>query len=93
MAERGGLISTQELADIIGRTDLRVFDCTTYLEYQPTGSGIPYLVVPGRHTFEAEHIPGAGFTAGRILGSKHRTALHDAGRRAAGGGVRRPWRQ
>ena len=41
--------------------DLRLFDCTTYLEYQPTGSGIPYLVVPGRHTFDAGHIPGADF--------------------------------
>jgi thiosulfate/3-mercaptopyruvate sulfurtransferase len=61
MAERGGVISTQELADLVGRPDLRVFDCTTYLEYQPTGSGIPYLVVPGRHTFEEGHIPGADF--------------------------------
>jgi len=61
MAERGGLISTQELAGLIGQGDLRVFDCTTYLEYQPADVGIPYLVVPGRHTFEAGHIPGAGF--------------------------------
>jgi thiosulfate/3-mercaptopyruvate sulfurtransferase len=61
MAQRGGLISTRELAELIGQSDLRVFDCTTYLEYQPTGSGIPYLVVPGRHTFEEGHIPGADF--------------------------------
>lgn len=61
MAGRGGLISTQELADLLGRTDLRVFDCTTYLEYQPADAGIPYLVVPGTHTFEAGHIPGADF--------------------------------
>ena len=61
MAERGGLISTEELAGRIGQSDLRIFDCTTYLEYQPTGSGIPYLVVPGRHTFEQGHIPGADF--------------------------------
>jgi thiosulfate/3-mercaptopyruvate sulfurtransferase len=61
MAERGGLISTQELAGLMGQSNLRIFDCTTYLEYQPTGSGIPYLVVPGRHTFEAGHIPGADF--------------------------------
>ena len=61
MAERGGLISTEELAGLMGENNLRIFDCTTYLEYQPTGSGIPYLVVPGRHTFEAGHIPGADF--------------------------------
>ncbi len=47
MPEHGGLISTAELAGILGPPDLRLFDCTTYLEYQPTGSGIPYLVVPG----------------------------------------------
>ena len=41
--------------------DLRLFDCTTYLEYQPEGSGVPYIAVPGRHTFEAGHIPGADF--------------------------------
>jgi thiosulfate/3-mercaptopyruvate sulfurtransferase len=61
MAERGGLISTSELAGLLGQADLRVFDCTTYLEYQPADAGIPYLVVPGTHTFEDGHILGAGF--------------------------------
>src|SRR6476469_8980255 len=61
MTTRGGLIATAELAGILDRPDLRLFDCTTYLEYQPAGSGIPYIAVPGRHTFEAAHIPGADF--------------------------------
>jgi thiosulfate/3-mercaptopyruvate sulfurtransferase len=61
MPERDGLISTAELAGILDQPDLRLFDCTTYLEYQPAGSGIPYIAVPGRHTFEAGHIPGADF--------------------------------
>jgi len=61
MRERNGLISTAELAGVLGQPDLRLFDCTTYLEYQPAGSGIPYIAVPGRHTFEAGHIPGADF--------------------------------
>src|SRR6476620_12211657 len=61
MPGRNGPISTAELADILGQADLRLFDCTTYLEYQPEGSGIPYIAVPGRHTFEAGHIPGADF--------------------------------
>src|SRR5947208_11363908 len=61
MAERGGLISTQELAGLIGTTDLRVFDCTSYLDYQPEGSPVPYIVVPGKRTFEEGHIPGASF--------------------------------
>jgi thiosulfate/3-mercaptopyruvate sulfurtransferase len=61
MRERDALISTAELADILNQPNLRLFDCTTYLEYQPAGSGIPYIAVPGRHTFEAGHIPGADF--------------------------------
>jgi len=61
MSGRNGLISTAELADILAQPNLRLFDCTTYLEYQPEGSGVPYIAVPGRHTFEAGHIPGADF--------------------------------
>ncbi len=59
MASHHGLITTAELADILGQPELRLFDCTTYLEYQPEGSRIPYVAVPGKHTFEAGHIPGA----------------------------------
>jgi thiosulfate/3-mercaptopyruvate sulfurtransferase len=55
------LITTAELADILGQPNLRIFDCTTYLEPAPAGSGVPYLVVSGRRTFEAGHIPGANF--------------------------------
>src|SRR6476646_5186120 len=61
MPERDGLITTTELAGVLHQPDLRLFDCTTYLEYQPEGSGVPYIAVPGRHTFEAGHIPGADF--------------------------------
>jgi thiosulfate/3-mercaptopyruvate sulfurtransferase len=61
MPARKGLITTAELAGILDRPDLRLLDCTTYLEYQPEGSGIPYIAVPGRHTFETGHIPGADF--------------------------------
>jgi len=61
MAEHDGLITPAELAGILGEPELRLFDCTTYLEYQPAGSDIPYIAVPGRHTFEAAHIPGADF--------------------------------
>lgn len=61
MPGRNELISTAELAEILGQADLRLFDCTTYLEPAPEGSSQPYLDVPGRHTFEAGHIPGADF--------------------------------
>ena len=55
------LISTAELADMLGQPALRLFDCTTYLEPMPAGSSEPYSAVPGHQTFEAGHIPGADF--------------------------------
>jgi thiosulfate/3-mercaptopyruvate sulfurtransferase len=55
------LISTAELANTLGQPELRLFDCTTYLEPTPAGSDEPYNAVPGRQTFEAGHIPGADF--------------------------------
>ncbi len=61
MSGQNDLITSAELADIIDRPDLRLFDCTTYLEPAPEDSGQPYLAVPGRHIFEAGHIPGADF--------------------------------
>jgi thiosulfate/3-mercaptopyruvate sulfurtransferase len=76
MAKRDGLITTAELAAILDRSDLRLFDCTTYLEYQPEGSGIPYIAVPGRQTFEAGHIPGADFLDLQGEFSDRNTELH-----------------
>ncbi|TDM68496.1 sulfurtransferase, partial [Lactobacillus crispatus] len=61
MTGHSQLITTAELAAALGEPNLRVFDCTTYLEPTPPGSDSPYLAVPGRHTFEAAHIPGADF--------------------------------
>ncbi len=55
------LISTAELAGILSDSKLRLYDCTTYLEPAPAGSGVPYRVLSGRQTFEAGHIPGANF--------------------------------
>lgn len=61
MPAENQLITTAELAGMLGQPELRLFDCTTYLEPAPEGSTRPYLDVPGRHTFEAGHIPGADF--------------------------------
>jgi len=58
---RSELISTAELAGILSQPNLRVFDCTTTLDYQPPGSGVPYIVEPRRDSFEAGHVPGADF--------------------------------
>lgn len=61
MREPEALISTAQLAAALGRPELRVYDCTTYLEPPPPGSDDPYVAVPGRATFEEAHVPGADF--------------------------------
>ena len=61
MREPNALISTDALARELGGDNLRVFDCTTYLEPPPPGSDDPYIAVPGRSSFETAHIPGADF--------------------------------
>src|ERR1700744_3875349 len=70
------LITSAELAGQLDRPNLRLFDCTTYLEPTPAGSDEPYNAVPGRHTFEAGHIPGADFLDLQGEFSDSRTKLH-----------------
>ncbi len=55
------LVSTDWLADHLHDPDLRVFECTTYLDYLPPGHEAPYRVVSGRADYERGHIKGAGF--------------------------------
>jgi len=55
------LISTEALARQLGRDDLLIYDCTTYLDPAPPESDEPYVVRSGRDSFEAAHIPGADF--------------------------------
>jgi thiosulfate/3-mercaptopyruvate sulfurtransferase len=55
------LISTGELAAILGEPGLRVDDCTTTTVPPPPGSDVPYIAVPGLAAFEEAHVPGADF--------------------------------
>ena len=61
MREPQALITTSQLAAALRQPDLRIYDCTTYLEPTPPGSEDPYIAVPGQRTFEEAHVPGADF--------------------------------
>lgn len=54
------LVSGDWLESQLSDSRLRVFECTTYLEYEE-GTGRPYRVVSGRQDFEAGHIPSSGY--------------------------------
>ena len=47
MSERDQLMTTAELAATLDQPSLRLFDCTTYLDYQPAGGDIPISPYPG----------------------------------------------
>jgi thiosulfate/3-mercaptopyruvate sulfurtransferase len=55
------IISTAELSAALGEDNLRVFDCTTYLDPPTADTKAPYTVRSGRADYDAGHIPGAGF--------------------------------
>lgn len=61
MSHPAALITTEQLAAMLGDPNLRIYDCTTYNESVPPGSEVPYRAVPGDKSFAAGHIPGAGF--------------------------------
>ncbi|MBI3513643.1 MAG: sulfurtransferase, partial [Proteobacteria bacterium] len=61
MRDPQALITTEQLAAALGQPELRIYDCTTYLEPPPPGNPAPYVAVPGRHTYRSAHIPGADF--------------------------------
>jgi thiosulfate/3-mercaptopyruvate sulfurtransferase len=61
MRDPNALVSTAQLAAMLSQPNVRVFDCTTYLDPTPAGSDEPYIARPGRESFEKAHIPGADF--------------------------------
>ena len=55
------LVGADWLEAHLGDPDLRVVECTTYLEPADPDEGVPYHPRAGRSEFEAAHIPGAVF--------------------------------
>lgn len=55
------LVSSAWLNENLGAPDLRVVECTTFLEYTEPGADVPYDPRPGRAEYEAAHIEGAVF--------------------------------
>jgi thiosulfate/3-mercaptopyruvate sulfurtransferase len=61
MRDPNAIISTEALAALLGRANVRVYDCTTYNNPPPPGVEEPYIPVPGLASFREAHIPGADF--------------------------------
>src|SRR4051812_24296009 len=61
MRDPDAVVSTDELAALLHRADVRVYDCTTYNNPPPPGLDQPYIPVPGLATFREAHVPGADF--------------------------------
>jgi len=61
LRDPSAIISTEELAALLGSGDVRVYDCTTYNNPPPPGVDEPYIPVSGLATFREAHIPGADF--------------------------------
>ncbi|MFA7595384.1 MAG: sulfurtransferase [Novosphingobium sp.] len=76
MRDPQALVDTDELSAALADPNLCIFDCTTYLDRLPPGSGQPYLAVSGRATFQEAHIPGADFLDLEGEFSDQATALH-----------------
>lgn len=55
---REAIVTGEWLEAHLSDTDLRVYDCTTYLRYEE-GSGRPYRVESGRKDWESGHIPSS----------------------------------
>lgn len=55
------VVETDWLAEHLDDSDLRIFECTTYLRYADGNPDIPYIVESGRTDYESEHIKGAAY--------------------------------
>ena len=59
MRDPQSLVTTDQLAAMLGDPTLRLYDCTTTTVPPPPGSDVPYIAVSGQEGFETAHIPGA----------------------------------
>ena len=81
MSGRNGLISTAELAEILGQAGLRLFDCTTYLEPRTRRLQPPLSRRARTSHVRSRAYSGRGLSgfAGRVLRFQDHASLHDAG--------------
>jgi thiosulfate/3-mercaptopyruvate sulfurtransferase len=61
MRDPDALVSTEALAAMLGESNVRIYDCTTYNNPPPPGVDEPYIPEPGLASFKEAHIPGADF--------------------------------
>ena len=70
------IVSTAWLNEHLDSPEIRIFDCTTYLEAPTAGLDAAYTVVSGREDFAKGHIPGSGFLDLQEELSDHSSPMH-----------------
>ena len=55
------IVSCEWLNKNINNSDIRIYDCTTYLHYRDEDPSLPYIVESGREKYDLSHIPNSSF--------------------------------
>ena len=55
------IVSCNWLNDNLYNSDIRIYDCTTYLHYKDNNPTLPYIVESGREKYELIHILNSSF--------------------------------
>ena len=55
------IVSCNWLHNNLYNSDIRIYDCTTYLHYKDNNPTLPYIVESGRENYEIVHIPNSSF--------------------------------
>ena len=55
------IVSCEWLNKNLNNSDIRIYDCTTYLHYRDKNPSLPYIVESGREKYDTSHIPNSSF--------------------------------
>ena len=55
------IVDCKWLSKNLNDDNIRIYDCTTYLNYKDDDPTLPYLVESGRKQYEISHIPNSSY--------------------------------